>query len=428
MPRRLLTTRLSQQDAHSLPELKAIKFVSDTLNKSTMKALLKKWCMAFAALSAATAIWLPTVHLFFKQPTAEFHSDSGIPPKARALAARHLQLWTDPKLKETELERMRSSNAEWDFMGRTFLVWSLAEMSVRDPSLRTNCLATMDTIISETIRLERERGFRFFLMPYAKAAYVEQPARSLFLDSEIALMLALRRVVEEKPDYRPLLQERIAAMLERMQRSPALVAESYPNECWLFDHAVALAAIRIGDWLDGTDHGAFLREWLRRAQQVLVHPESGLLVSSFTTKGRHLDGPEGSSIWMAAHCLRLVDEDFARDQFQRARRELARGLGGFAWSREWPVSWHGPLDVDSGMVIPVLDISAGGSGMAFIGASSFGDMDYLSKLHTALNFAAFPSRREQRLKYCASNQVGDAALLYASVLGPIWEKVKQPKP
>jgi hypothetical protein len=40
--------------------------------------------------------------------------------------------------------------------------------------------------------------------------------------------------------------------------------------------------------------------------------------------------------------------------------------------------------------------------------------------------AAFPSRKNGRLKYCASNPVGDAALLYASVLGPLWKKVANP--
>jgi hypothetical protein len=28
------------------------------------------------------------------------------------------------------------------------------------------------------------------------------------------------------------------------------------------------------------------------------------------------------------------------------------------------------------------------------------------------------------VRYCASNQVGDAVLLYASVLGPVWEKIQ----
>ena len=82
------------------------------------------------------------------------------------------------------------------------------------------------------------------------------------------------------------------------------------------------------------------------------------------------------------------------------------------------------MDVDSGMVIPVLEVSAGGSGLAFVGASSFGDEDYLGKLQTTLDFAAFPVERKGRRQYCASNQVGDAVLLYASVLGPVWEKIQ----
>lgn len=384
---------------------------------------------ALAALSLATLLWLPAVHWLFARPQKSFAaSESGIAPKAQALAARHLQLWTNTTLRAAELDRMRRSNAEWDFMGRSFLVWSLAEMGLRDPARKDECLAVMDQIIGETIKLEREHGIYFFLMPYAKASpYVVQPARSLFIDGEIALMLGVRRVVEEREDYKPLLATRVKTMLEQMRRSPSLVAESYPDECWLFDHAVALAAIRVADHLDGSDHSAFLREWLDMARRQLVHPNTGLLVSSFTTKGQHLDGPEGSSIWMAAHCLKLIDEDFARDQYRRARRELGATLCGFGWSREWPASWTGPTDIDSGAVIPVLGVSAGGSGLAFIGAASFGDAAFLQQLHTTLDFAAFPRREQGRLKYCASNQVGDAVMLYSSVLGPVWERVQEGK-
>ena len=128
---------------------------------------------------------------------------------------------------------------------------------------------------------------------------------------------------------------------------------------------------------------------------------------------------------MVTHCLRLLDEEFGRDQYQRARNELGRELMGFGWSREWPASWKGARDIDSGAVIPGLEISAGGSGMAFIAASSFEDFKFLSSLHTTLEFAALPKHEGGRLKYCASNQVGDAALLYAMVLGPIWEQAKQ---
>src|SRR6202012_924086 len=128
----------------------------------------------------------------------------------------------------------RRTNAEWDFMGRTFLVWSLAEMGLRNPAEKSNYLSVMDQIIAETLRLEQERGMDFFLMPYAKRApFQMQPSRSLFLDGEIAMMLASRRLLEEKAEYIPLLRERVKLMLERMQASKTLCVESYPNECWM---------------------------------------------------------------------------------------------------------------------------------------------------------------------------------------------------
>lgn len=377
------------------------------------------------ALILATVIWIPCLHLFFVKQAGEFRQSQGLSLKARQLAARHLQLWTEPKSREQELAKMRGSNAEWDFMGRTFLVWSLAEMGVRNPADKQDYLKVMDQIIAETLRLEQEHGMYFFLMPYAKGRpYVMQPARSHFLDSEIAMMLAARRMVEEKLDYKPLLQERVTAMLARMQNGRVLSAESYPDECWMFDNVAALAAIRMADYLDGSDHSEFVRRWVELAKQKLVDPVTGILISSYTVDGAPLDGPEGSSIWMVTHCLRLLDDGFARDQYERARKELRRELAGFAWSREWPVSWKGQMDIDSGPVIPVFEISAGASGMAFIGASAFGDNKYLAALTTTLDFSGFPSVKDGRLKYCASNQVGDAALLYAAVLGPLWEKVR----
>ena len=387
--------------------------------------LRKRIATGTIALVIAAAIWIPCIHFFFTRTVDNFRSPTGISPKAKELAARHLQLWTEPALREQELTRMRHSNAEWDFMGRTFLVWSLGEMGLRNPAAKREYLAVMDQIITETLQLEKEHGIYFFLMPYARGrAYLVQPARSEFLDSEIAMMLAARRILEEKPEYKPLLTERIEAMQARMERGKVLSAESYPDECWMFDNTAALAAMRMADFLDGSDHSAFIRRWLAMAKEKLTDPQTGILFSSYTLDGEALDGPEGSSIWMVSHFLRLADEGFAKDQYRRAREKLGRQAMGFAWSREWPASWKGAVDVDSGPIIPVLEISPGASGMAFIGASSFGDDGYLSALAATLDFSGFPSRRAGKLKYCASNQVGDAALLYAAVLGPMWEIIK----
>jgi hypothetical protein len=114
---------------------------------------------------------------------------------------------------------MRASNAEWDFMGRSFLLWSLANMGLREPGSSKAYLQTIDQIIDETVRLEKQEGMYFFLMPYAKGRrYVVQPAQSLFLDGEIALMAASRRMLEERADYKQLLTERVNAIADRFRR------------------------------------------------------------------------------------------------------------------------------------------------------------------------------------------------------------------
>ena len=238
-------------------------------------------------------------------------------------------------------------------------------------------------------------------------------------------MLGARRLVEERNAWREPFRDRVRLMVERMKRSPSLSAESYPDECWIFDNANALAAVRISDVLDGGDHRQFCREWIDRAKKTLLDPRTGILASEYTRAGSAMDGPEGSSIWMAAHALQLVDEPFARDQYDRARRELRRSILGFDVSREWPVGGRGAADIDSGVVIPIVDASPGASGLALVGASAFSDEPFFRGLLRSLEMAAFPVWENGEVRYAASNQVGDAVLLYSTVLGPLWAEVKR---
>ena len=379
-----------------------------------------------AVLLCSALVWLSSLHWFFRPNLRDYRQAEGIPREAAALARRHLDIWSDSSLREEEIRVMRFSNAEWDFMGRTFLVLALGNMALREPERRDEYLDVMDRILDETLRLEKERGKFHFLMDYARSgAFIAKGGRSLFQDGEIALMLSVRRLVAEKPEYAELLRQRIDAMESYMLESPVLSGESYPDECWTFCNVLGLTAMRIHDVLDGRDHRAFTDRWLALARQRLTDSRTGLLISSYSFRGDHYDGPEGSTIWMVAHCLQLLDPGFAEDQYRRARNELGRDLLGFGYAREWPVSWQGPADVDSGPIIPLLGASAGSSGLALVGAAAFGDDPFLCRLLTSLHFGGFPVRSGGQLRFCASNQVGDAVLLYALVLGPAWEEVRR---
>lgn len=383
------------------------------------------------ALLVAAAIWLPLLHLLYRPAGSELPTRSGrIAPDAAALARRQLALWNDDALRAAELARMRRHNAEWDFMGRTYLALALANLALREPATRAEALSAIDRILEETLRLERAHGFTHFTLPYARrGAFVVQPPRSVFVDGEIALVLGARLIVEERPALRPLLAERAALIAERMQRGPVLSAESYPDECWTFCNTVALASLRIADALAGRPaHAALLRDWVATARRRLVHRASGLLISSYTVDGRPKDGPEGSSLWMAAHMLELVDRRFAEEQYRLARGALVRRLLGFGYAREWPDSWQGPRDIDSGPVVPLLEASPSSSGLALMAAASFDDRETLRALLTTLRFAAFPARRQGGLSYLGANGVGEAVILYAQTLGPLWREVERRSP
>jgi len=391
-----------------------------------MSYRLKRGIQGIVLFAVGLVLWLPCVQLFFPIQLSAYVHPSKIAKTTESIASYQLGLWKGKQERSKETTKMRKHNQEWDFMARTFFVWALANMALRQPESKRAYLQVMDQIIQDTLEKEKKHTFHYFSMSYSRSRpFVLQPARSQFLDGEIAMMLAMRRLVEEKPSYKKPLKERVREMVRRMKKSPVLSAESYPDESWTFCNTVALAAIRMADYLDGSDHSDFFKQWVRMAKKKLVHPKTGLLVSTYEFNGKHLYGPEGSTIWMTTHNLMLIDLKFAKEQYQLAKKELARNVLGFGFAGEWPDSWRGQADVDSGPVIPFVDVSAGSSGLAFVAAKAFRDNTYLRSLLKTLNFAAFPYQKGGKLRFMASNQVGDAVMLYALVQGPIWRKVMQ---
>lgn len=361
-------------------------------------------------LVLAVAVWLPALHGLFRP--------RDMAALAGALASRQRAF----SLQEMSAERdvLHRTNPEWDLMVRTFSVLSFVNLALSEPARREEHLSVVDVLIARTLRDERQATEAFFL-PYVKAApFRDAAGRSLFVDGELALMLAARQVVEPRADYAPLLRERVDLITGQLERAPVLSGESYPDEAWTFCNTVALAALRLSDRVDGRDHGALLRRWVVSAREHLTDAGSGLLVSSFTYDGKAKDGPEGSTLWLSAHMLQVVDADFAREQYQRARAALLGQALGFAWAAEWPASAEAVEDVDSGPTIPWVNANAGSSGLALVGAAAFDDQQALDGLLTSLHFAAFPVHDDTGLRFAAGNPLADAVLLYSLVEGPLW--------
>lgn len=86
------------------------------------------------------------------------------------------------------------------------------------------------------------------------------------------------------------------------------------------------------------------------------------------------------------------------------------------------------MDIDSGLVVPGLGASVASSGLAFVAAGTYGDVQFLRSLVTSVRFGGMPIEKEGGLRFAASNQVGDAVALYGLTVGPVWRKVKEPRP
>src|SRR5438105_1428765 len=98
--------------------------VSHFAMQSDLRRTLNRMMISFVSGLIAVAIWIPSLQLLFSPTKRVNSSDDAQVVFANELAAGQLRFWRDPALKSKELQAMRGSNSEWDFMGRTFLVLS----------------------------------------------------------------------------------------------------------------------------------------------------------------------------------------------------------------------------------------------------------------------------------------------------------------
>ena len=374
-----------------------------------MRVLRVLGCTAVAA-----CVWVASLHRWFTRDPDEL---------VRPLAARQLALWSGDRDLEPNLDRLRRTNPEWDLMARTFAVLAFSNLALHDLELRSQYLAAIDRIIDRTARDLERGGMETFLLPYSRTRpFIDPAGRSLFSDGELALMIAARQLVERDPDRLEQARASIDRIVAQLERGPKLLGESYPDEVWIFCNAVALAAIRLYDASEGDRdrHAILFARWVASARATVVERGTGLLVAKTTIAGVALEGPEGSTLWLAVAMLRIVDDDFACDQYARARAELRGSFASFGWAREWPAAWPGRDDIDSGPTIPIVGANAGSSGLALVAARAFRDDGFTRELLASLNLAGFPL--DGGASYAAGNQLADAVILYALASGPLWER------
>jgi hypothetical protein len=377
---------------------------------------------AFAVLGALAASFLvnwaiaPWAHMV----DADDYYGPDMPADVRGQLEHFYRIWEDPALRNAAQQDMRRQNPEWDMISRTFLGYSLANVAIQYPAERARAMQCLDRIIDDTAKVP----WMDFLLDYGHGEpFLRNPPSSVMVDGEVSLLIGLRRLVEDPPDYpyRTLHTQLVERCIASMKDGPVLCGECYPDECWLWCNPLALASARVMDVLEGTDHSAFFREWEKVCREKIVDRKTGLIPSAIRLDGGVIHPPEGSTIWIGAYCLIPVCPGFAREQYDLMRRKMSGRLFFLAYGREWPKGEQGSWDIDSGFT--PFGMGPASTGFALVASKEFNDRDFFGRLLTFLNIVGVPSCTGGRMRYLSSNHVGDTTFLLAKTTGAAWAEV-----
>jgi mannose/cellobiose epimerase-like protein (N-acyl-D-glucosamine 2-epimerase family) len=139
---------------------------------------------ALALFAVSTALWVPCLQFVFRPPPRDALVD-GLARRQRVLT-----------LADTSTERalLRRLNPEWDLMSRTFAALAFTNLALSQPERRAEHLEVADALILQTLRDEIARApLLSASRTPARAPFHDAQQRSLFVDGELALMLAARQ-------------------------------------------------------------------------------------------------------------------------------------------------------------------------------------------------------------------------------------------
>jgi hypothetical protein len=237
------------------------------------------------------------------------------------------------------------------------------------------------------------------------------------------LMLGCYALLNNDGRFRELHSRISEAIARRMRKYLHRQIQTYPGETYPPDNTVAAASLRIADMTLGTNYRPLLREWLEATKQ-LVYPPNGLTVFKIDiATGRPLQPARGVNVGWDSFFLPIVDEEYARVQFDRFKKfEMRRFCGLAAFKEHHQGRWFRG-DRDSGPV--VFGLGGAATAFAIAGARRSGDAALLTQLLRAVELLGVSVTKGDQRRYLVAPVVGDAIVLAMKTAGPwrvLWRK------
>lgn len=303
---------------------------------------------------------------------------------------------------------------EWALYSCSMLSVALVNTTLIYGEDKEMAIASIDSLIQIVMSSE--------LRAYDRERWGEDPLETLdgneshisYL-SHLAWMIGGYKYIGGGDKYDELYHSLCKTMNRRILESPNLNCPTYPGECiYVPDMLVAIVALSIYSQQYGGKYNATVSKWIEEAKLHWLDENTGMLASFLPSdkEGMYEESPiKGSYSALNCYYLTFIDEDFARDQYEKLKTNFLqkRPITGFKeyYDRR---CWLG-LDIDAGLI--VCNLSPTGTAFAVGSVTYFENWDLRKKLLKTGELAGTTWHRKGKKHYLLANValVGEVIML-----------------
>ncbi len=302
---------------------------------------------------------------------------------------------------------------EWALYSCSMLSAALVNLSNLYPETKEENISYIDSLINIVLSPE--------IRYYDTMRWGEDPLESLDENnshvsylSHLAWMICGYREISSNHKYDELLTKLCETMNHRILRSKSMNLPTYPGESiYVPDMLVAIVALNQYADAHKGKYRSTVKKWIAKAQKDWLDEKTGLLVSFIDEDGSlYEDAPvKGSYSALNCYYLTLVDETFAKSQYQKLKA-LFWKEGVISGLKEyWDRTCYFGLDIDAGPIV----FELGPSGTAFLVGSStyFKDYNVRKEILATAEMAGHTIKIGKRRHYLLANiaLVGESIML-----------------
>lgn len=309
---------------------------------------------------------------------------------------------------------------EWAIYSCSMLSHALANISYIYPDKAEECPPLIAQLI-EIVNTPVMRNYDTKAWCEDAMQTLDGPKSHMTYLSILAWMITNFKLCGGDERYDELLNKLCETLVRRMHESKFdLNLLSFPHkQIWLPDMLVTLVALSNYNRLYDDKYKDTIEEWLYNAKTKWIHRQTGLLAGMLPGESRYQKGIvlRGSHTALNCSYLTMVDEVFARDQYERMKTVFGHETTVFdrtivglkEYLRKLPDFSIKPGD--SGLIIK--GISAGATAFAFGAPTYFGDWEFRSQLLRTAQIATGTKKTKGKRHYRLSEMflVGEATVL-----------------